>query len=331
MTDSPSRRALLGALAATPFTGFLAHGAAGEDWLASIQRYWESLARPDGGYGWPDNPHACLTVTYAAIACYRLLGQAPPRKSALAEFLRGAYPMPAYRLKTRPLHRFDYEQMQSLAWLGEPLDSFRDQAAGWVKPSPFDKYYEFDGNPVLQQETGAILSRKLLGLPPTPEWRDYVNSRRRPNGSFNNTPAADGSDGHVVNSLWGLLALGALGEPLGKERETADWIRSCQLPSGGFTYAPHAEIAAHDHVAYTWAALQALQLLKSTERMRTRLDGTCSPCGMRTAASATVRAGPRIRSPPSRRSKHLGRSGRFHAWPARAGAPSRRRPPFRLT
>jgi len=234
------------------------------DGLAAIRRYWESLARPDGGYGWPDNPHACLTVTYAAIACYRLLGLEPPRKSAMAEFLRGAYPMEEYRHKQRPLRRFDFEQIQSLAWLGEPLDSFRAEAADWVKPSVFSKYYEFNGNQVLQQETGAILSRKLLDLPPTPEWRDYITSRRRPNGSFNNTPAADASDGHVVNTLWALLALRALGSPLGREHETADWIRGCQLPGGGFTYAPHAEIAGHDHVVYTWAALQALQLLKST-------------------------------------------------------------------
>jgi hypothetical protein len=47
-----------------------------------------------GGYAWPDNPHACPTVTHAAIASYRLLGREVARKAELAGFLRGAYPLP---------------------------------------------------------------------------------------------------------------------------------------------------------------------------------------------------------------------------------------------
>ena len=171
------------------------------------------------------------------------------------------------RRKDRPLHRFDYEQMQSLAWLGEPLEEFRAGAAEWVKPSYFTNRYEFHENPVLQQETGAILCRKLLGLPATDAWVNYVMSRRRPNGSFNHTPGTDGVDGHVVNTLWGLLALERAGQaPFDRKRETADWIRSCQLPGGGFTWAPGAPIAGHDHVAYTWAALLALPLVAGTAR-----------------------------------------------------------------
>src|SRR5581483_777385 len=245
--NSWTRRGLIGGLTGGTLIGRLFAA----DQLGSILRYWESLARPEG-YAWPDNPRPCLTVTYAAIACHRLLGQEPPRKAALAAFLRRAYPMPPERRKDRPLRRFDYEQIQSLAWLAEPLDDFRQEVSTWLGPAPFNKYYEFDGTPVLQQETGAVLSRKLLGFPPTSEWREYVRTRRRLNGSFNNTPAADGTHGHVVNTLWGLLALRALDEPLQQSRETADWIRSCQLKEGGFACAPHADIDAHDHVVYTW-------------------------------------------------------------------------------
>ena len=46
----------------------------------------------------------------------------------------------------------------------------------------FTNRYEFHENPLLQQETGAILCRKLLGLPPTDPWVQYIMSRRRPNG-----------------------------------------------------------------------------------------------------------------------------------------------------
>jgi prenyltransferase beta subunit len=254
-----TRRAIIQSLAIS-----VLRGAAAGDRLQPIVNYWESLARPGGGYGWPDNPDSALSVTYAAIASYRLLGVEPPRKAELARFLREGYPMDPPRRKDRPLHRYDYEQAQSLAWLGEPLDEFRTGAAEWVKPSYFTNRYEFHENPLLQQETGAILCRKLLGLPPTDAWIQYIGSRRRPNGSFNHTPGNDGADGHVVNTLWGLLALQALGAPVDRKRETAAWIRSCQLPGGGFTWAPHPKIAGHDHVAYTWAALMALPLVDST-------------------------------------------------------------------
>jgi len=254
-----TRRSLFGAAGALPFASPCLAGP--HEALDAVGGYWESLARPDG-YAWPDNPHGCLTVVHAAIASYRLLGREAPRKTELAEFLRGAYPLPPGRKKDRPLRRFDYEQIQSLDWLGESIESFRAEVSAWTRPDRFPKYYEFNSNPVLRQETGAILCRRLLGLGPTPEWREYIAARRRANGSFNNTPGSDG-DGHVVNTLWGLLAMRALEMPVDRAADAAavEWIRSCQAPGGGFRYAPRAAPGGIDRVIYTWAALLALQLL----------------------------------------------------------------------
>lgn len=167
--------------------------------------------------------------------------------------MRANYPMPPQRKKDRPLHRFDYEQMQTLVWLGEPIHEYRAEATSWSKPSYFTKTYELHENPLLQQETGAILCRKLFKIPGTDEWRAYITARRRKNGSFNHTPAADGTDGHVTNTLWGLLACDALDIDVDRT-STADWIRSC-----GLTYAPAAKIAPVDHVDYVWAGLMALK------------------------------------------------------------------------
>jgi hypothetical protein len=98
-----------------------------------------------------------------------------------------------------------------------------------------------------------------LSLPPTEEWRAYFLARRRSNGTFNTTPAADGSDGHLMNTLWGLLAAECLSLDLPATPELARWVRSCQLPSGGFTYAPKPEFGGIDDIAYTWCALQILE------------------------------------------------------------------------
>ena len=104
----------------------------------------------------------------------------------------------------------------------------------------------------------------MLGLPLddlSPHFIGYLDARRRENGSFNNTLEADGSDGHVVNSWWGLQALQLLGRAQERAEAFIDWLRACQLPNGGFTYQPHPAFAGVAGVDYTWAAVRAVKLL----------------------------------------------------------------------
>jgi hypothetical protein len=233
------------------------------DWRATVLKYLASLARPDGGYAWEDQEQSHLTPTFAVIGCYRLLQQAPPRREALAQFVRTHHPGQLKKLEQE--HReFEYQQIQSLLWLGEDAAAFRDQVASWKKPTVYLKQYEQHGWPILRHEVTAFLCRTLLGLPLddlSPDYIEYLNSRRRANGSFNNTPTTDGGDGHVLNTWWGLQALQVLGRLEEKKAETIDWLRACQLPGGGFTWQPKPEFAGVEDVAYTRAALRALQLL----------------------------------------------------------------------
>ena len=71
------------------------------------------------------------------------------------------------------------------------------------------------------------------------------------------TTAATG----IVNTWWGLAALDVLGRSQENRDATIAWLRACQLPGGGFTYQPEAEIGGWDDVAYTWAAVRSLTLL----------------------------------------------------------------------
>lgn len=235
-----------------------------------VAAFLERFARPDGGYGWEDEPDSALNPTFAVVGCYHLLKREPPRKEALINAVRNAhFPWGAYRRVTRPLHRFDFEQVQALLWLDADASDYRAAAEKWSGPSGFDKYYEQSGNPVLKEDVGALGVRALLGVSnDTPAWKQYVASRRRANGTFNTTPASDGSDGHVSNTWWGLCALKYVGLPVDRKAETAEWIRSCQLPNGGFTYAPKAEIGGVDQVYYTWAAVNALKALDAAPRDR---------------------------------------------------------------
>ncbi|MBI4905476.1 MAG: terpene cyclase/mutase family protein [Acidobacteria bacterium] len=248
------RRMFLGSLAAAPL--------AARD--SSLANFVETLAKPGGGYSWLPESDAHLTPTFGAVACYHVLGEPCPGRAATARFLRERYPMPERRRNDRPLRRFNYEQIQGLLWLNEDVTSFREEVLSWTQPSIFTTQYEHGGYPVFQHEMMAILCRQLLGLPvATPQWKAYVTERRRANGSFNNTPARAGGDGHVMNTWWGLLALTALGEPLGSNPDLIRWLRSCQTGSGGFTWQPKPQLAPIDDVSYTWAAVLALDALGS--------------------------------------------------------------------
>ncbi len=263
-----SRRAMLKTVAVTgaaatfpvPLFGQAREGAARR---GDMLRYLESLARPDGGYGWEGQEHSHLTPTFYVIGCYRLLGQMPPRKSELAEFIRTHHPAVLKKLE-QERRIFEWQQVQALVWLGEDAAALKEKILGWKEPLAYMKQYEQHGYPLFSSEMGVILSRTLLGVPASElpaEFVAYLDSRRRVNGSFNNTPASDGSDGHVMSTWWGLQALQSLSRDKEKKDETIAWLRACQLASGAFTFAPKPEFGGVDDVAYTWAAVKALKQL----------------------------------------------------------------------
>jgi hypothetical protein len=226
-----------------------------------VGAYLEKHRRNEGAYGWSSDATAQLTPTFAVVGSYRLLGRSVPDPARIAAFVRTYYPAPEVRRTDRPLWRLDFEQVQTLRWLDAPVDEFRQLAATWVKPADFTTRYELDANPVLQHQAMAVRTRRLLGFAPgagDQAWRDYFLARRRANGTFNNTPASDGSGGHIMNTLWGLLAAEALDLKL-PPSDLAGWVAACQLPSGGFTYAPKPELGGVDDIAYTWCALQILE------------------------------------------------------------------------
>jgi len=239
---------------------------ASPDWARPILGYLKSLARPDGGFGWEDQPDSHLTPTFAAVGCYHILQQVPPNKQAIAQFVRTHHPITGEGAEAgkhaADLRTFVFEQIQSLLWLGEDAAEFRPVVEGWTEPSSYPRVYEPDGNPVFHQETMAFVCREIMGLPLSdlsPKLVEYIESRRRPNGSFNNTPASDGSDGNVLNTWWGVQALRASKRAGEKKDETVAWLRACQLPNGGFTHQPKAAIGGSDDVIYTWAAVLALK------------------------------------------------------------------------
>jgi hypothetical protein len=261
-----SRRRLLKTAAATGFGCAFARFASGQgaaDLKSAVAAYLQTLERSDGGYGWVDQEHSHLTPTFAAIGCYHALNLPTPRREALMEFVRTHHPSQLKKLEQE--HRvFEFQQIQALFWLGADASELKEKVRSWTQPLAYLKQYEQHGYPVFQSEVSAFRARALLRLPLhelSPHFTDYIDARRRPNGSFNNTPAADGSDGHVMNTWWGLQALDYLGRAAENSGALIEWMRKCQLQSGGFTWQPAPSFAGVDGADYTWAAVQALKLL----------------------------------------------------------------------
>lgn len=261
-----SRRNAIKALLASGVLATIPGKASGQthriDPDSPLPRYLEGLKRSDGGYAWHGQPVSHLTPTLYVLGSYRALGMDPPDKNELIKWVWENHPQ-----KVRPLseqrHIFDSQHIQALSWLGQDLSVYQPALEALEKPRGYNKRYEQHGYPFFQAEIKHFKSRELAGLPPPPgrAFTDFLDLRRRENGSFNTTLAKDGGDGNILNTWWGLEALHILNRSHEKRVLLIEWLRSCQLSNGGFTHQPQPVMGGLDDVAYTWAAVRALNLL----------------------------------------------------------------------
>src|SRR3954471_6849915 len=167
-----TRRAVLAsaaALGSSFILGGCAHQAPRADppssnqkWRQAVLAYLQSLARPDGGYAFADQQRSHLTPTYAVIGCYHLLREPIANQKTLATFVRENYPSKLKKLE-QERRAFEFQQVQSLIWLGDAAADFRERILAWKQPLAYMKQYERHGYPVFSSEiSGAFICRQLL-------------------------------------------------------------------------------------------------------------------------------------------------------------------------
>lgn len=235
----------------------------------AISRYLETLRQTDGAYAYPGQDVSHLSATYAAVMTYAVLGrQVPGDVRKLAGLVaKGLYPIPSQsgeaartRWHAANLREYRLQQVRALRALGDKSGAFRQEIDRRETVDGYMRAYEEGENPILIQQVCALLAKESCGLLPSERaktnYTAYLRARERANGSFNTTPAADGSDGHVVNTAYALAGLRILGEK-GNGR-AIDWIRACQRKAGGFTWAPNPPVGGVEDVWYAWAAVRAL-------------------------------------------------------------------------
>lgn len=244
-------------------------------WKEGVLHYInEKLAKSDGGYGWEGQPDSHLTPTFAVIGILHDLDQLPDDRVPLIDFVRTHHPQHGLNKEAGPsgaeVRTLVYQQIQGILWLEGDIAAFKDEVRNWKSQAGKIANYEKQGYPVLMQEMMTPVCRHLLNIPLSDfaSLLTYLQARRRKNGSFNNAPAKDGGDGNMLNTYWSIYALNIFDKNDLLRKETATWIQSSQLKNGGFTHQPHPVIGTNDDVAYTWAAVKALQLLSATPKNR---------------------------------------------------------------
>src|SRR4051812_42032389 len=164
-------------------------------WVKDVAAFLETQRRADGGYAWPDQSASHLTPTFAAVGTYQALGLPVPNADKAAAFVRDHHPQKGKKPEWE-LHEFDFQQVQALRWLkSEIVNEFEPRVKTWTEPREYLARYEAHSYPPFQDEAARLLARELLYVPShkLSAWATFLESRRRPNGSFNNAPTSDGT------------------------------------------------------------------------------------------------------------------------------------------
>jgi prenyltransferase beta subunit len=238
-----------------------------QTWRADLLKYINGkLLKPDGGYGWEDQPDSHSTVTFAVTGILADINALPQDKARLAEFIRTHHPQKGPNKEAGPsgadMRNLVYEQIQAILWLSGDVSSFKEDVAGWQSQGGKLANYEGHKYPGMFQDAMIPICQKLVNVPLSnpSAFITYFQTHRRENGSFNNSPTSAGGDGNILNTYWSLSALNALNS-LQTNAITIKWLQDCQLKNGGFTHAPNPQIGVNDDVVYTWAGIRALQML----------------------------------------------------------------------
>lgn len=239
-------------------------------WKKQVLRYVQSLAKPDGGYGWKNQYDSHLTPTFAVIGILNAIQELPKSKLQLITFVKNHHPQKGTNKEAGPsgtqLRNLTYQQLQSIVWLGGDVSSFGEEVNGWKSQAGLLANYESHHFPVLMQEMMTPICKALLksdgndaqGL------ANYLSHHQRQNGSFNNAPESFGGDGNILNTFWAVKALQSSGIEIAHKTELIKWVKACQQPGGGFTHQPNPEIGVNSSAIYTWAAVNILRALNAS-------------------------------------------------------------------
>lgn len=237
--------------------------------IEALMNYCESLKKNSGAYGWWDQHDAHITPNYAVIGILFHLNKLPETKTPLINWTESHHPQTGLNIEAGPsgseMRDILYQQIQTISWLGGNIEKYKPSVSKWKSQRTSIANYEETKFGNLWQETFTPITFSLLNLPTHSIEREFINyldSLRRPNGSYNNSFLSFGkSDGNILYTVNAVLALNALKQDIPLKKELITWLQNCQDTTGGFTHQPHPTLAKQPDIIYTWAGIKLLRIL----------------------------------------------------------------------
>lgn len=150
----PSRRAALQSLVAAGWVASTGRSLFAAE--SNIQDYLVGLRKPDGGFGWSDQPRSHLVVTHAVVGCCVALQVELTDVDSLAEFARQEH-----HGSRKPINQhyreFDLQQIETLHRLGQDTADFHERVAQWKAPIPYASQYEKNACPIFRKQIATLV------------------------------------------------------------------------------------------------------------------------------------------------------------------------------
>ncbi|HMR84540.1 MAG TPA: terpene cyclase/mutase family protein, partial [Niabella sp.] len=254
---------LLGAMLMLPLNSFSQNTK-----KKAVLQYVQSLQRNGCEYGWPNQYDGHITPTFAAIGVLHSLQELPQNRLKLIQWVETHHPQTGVNKEGGPsgtqMRDIIFQQIQTVAWLGGDLSAFKKEVAAWRSQRHANSNFEETKFGNLWQESFTPITFSLLNIPVDvikPGFTGYLDSVRRPNGSYNNALLSFGKegDGNILCTVNSILALRALKKDIPLKNELVKWLQACQDVNGGFKHQPQPELARHPDIIYTWAGVKALK------------------------------------------------------------------------
>src|SRR5690554_6099629 len=239
-----------------------------------------SMQKSNGAFGPLNKEYTDLAWTYPAVHALKILQVPIPQEEAA--FTNGNRSWNEKRgWKNGPWY-WSFYQKAHLFHLYNKKDNFEDDVTfgqDWtLRYEPRKGYGEFRTYPKgqffdmssLWHLSGSI--EFLEGSVKNIEYvREYIEKRQAKDGGFVDDvaeqPVPKPENSHLVITHDAVMTLSALELALPNPEAIIEWIRSCQVPSGGFKWNPiSAEYSNKPDVWYTWAAVMTLNALGSAPK-----------------------------------------------------------------
>lgn len=249
----------------------------------SVVAYVQSCRKQNGAFGPADQEYTDAAWNYPAVHTLQLLGETVSRPHLVLAYGLGS---PAGHVGAGHWQFFHEHQTRSLLReRSNPEQQVIELTHQGFEPryygSPWGTQPEFHFQPPHGAERTALdRSRKAFGYynlsslyyllaglraserkPSNPAaLAEFIRDRQAPNGGFVDVRkerlAPRDAEAHIAHTFQAVASLKLLGEPIPHVEQVAEFIHSCQQPSGAFSCHPAER---QEDAYYTWAALRSLE------------------------------------------------------------------------